>query len=57
MTTKASPAADAAPEEKEEAAAKAALRSAAADKRKCPVCLLSACPKHWGLFKKEGGAA
>lgn len=43
---------------------------AAADKRKCPVCLLSVCPaawvqcfgeddcpSHWELFKKEGGAA
>lgn len=70
MTTKAFPSDDFSDEKKEEAGAKAALRSAVADKRKCPVCLLSVCPaawvqcfgedecpNHWELLKKERGAA
>lgn len=70
MTTRDTSAGNSAPEKKEEAEAKAALRSASADKRKCPVCLLSVCPaawvqcfgeddcpRHWELLKKEGAAA
>lgn len=70
MTTRTIPSGKSAPVKKEGAKGKAALRIAAADKRKCPVCLLFVCkaawvqcfgeddcPQHWGLFKKEGGAA